>query len=175
VSDETAPTGKRPNRPKQPRGRNGAWGSAPETAEMDAEAARLRSRGLGYREIAAAMGCDVHTAHDRVSRALAAVRIAGGDELVKTEMAKLDRLEQAALRVLEQFHYVVSEGRVVKHREGRGPAVALEDTGPVLAAVKSLQSLSESRRKLLGLDAAIRTDVSGGVTYRFENVSGDDL
>src|SRR5690242_18534546 len=92
----------------QPRGRGGRWLESPITADLDAEACRLRGRGLTFQQIADQMGEAIATAHDRVTRGMAAIRIAGASELVKAELEKLDRLERAALYVLESFHVTIN-------------------------------------------------------------------
>ena len=182
MSDETEdPSPSRPakapnRRTDRPKAKNGRFVASLTTAQKDAEAARLRSRGLTYRAVGEAMGEPEETAYSRVERALAAVRIAPALDLVKIELEKLDRLERAALKVLEAFHYVVSEGRVVTYQGPRQTKPQpLQDDGPALAAVKVLNELSKTRQDLLGLKAAKKLDVSGGVAYRFENVSADDL
>lgn len=170
---ETQPTRRGLFRLKGP---NGRFIANSDTAQLDAYAVRLRSRAMGFQEIADEMGEALSTAHLRVQRGLAAIRSEPAVELVKLEVAKLDALERAALSVLEAFHYVVSEGRVVSYvqQDGEDPA-PLRDDGPVLAAVRALESLSKTRQELLGLKAAQKVDLSGGVTYTFENVSAEDL
>lgn len=154
----------------------GQWIVTTDQALIDGEAARLRTRGMSYGQIGAEMGCDEKTARERVGRALASITREPAADLITMELAKLDNLEQAALKVLESFHYVVNEGRIVKRRDpGTKRMVELEDDAPVLAAAKVLKDLSESRRKLLGLDASTKVNLSGGVVYRFENVSEEDL
>jgi len=147
-----------------------------DTASLDAYAVMLRSRALGYAEIGHAMGETDSTAFDRVQRGLGAIRMAPAAELVKIEVAKLDAIEREALRVLETFHYVVSEGRVISYQGPRqSEPRPLKDDGPVLAAVDRLLKIQDRRAKLLGLDAAQKVDLSGGVAYTFENVSSEDL
>jgi len=161
---------------KRLRGPNGKYIASGDTAALDAFAVKLRARAMGFAEIAHAMGEGETTAKDRVARGLGAIRMAPAVELVKLEVAKLDAIEREALRVLETFHYVVSEGRVISYQ---GPKQTeprpLKDDGPVLSAIDRLLKVGEARRKLLGLDAAQKVDLSGGVTYTFENVSSEDL
>lgn len=160
---------------------NGGGFLSPEgQEEVDAEAARLKMRGKTYRQIAAIQGCSVSVAYDRVARCRNAVRREAGTELIQESVDRIDMLIDHAIRVLESFHYVVNEGRVVSRRvlnpeTGRREYQPLEDQGPVLAAVKVLNDLDKSKRELLGLNAAKSVAVAGAVTYRFENVSGDDL
>jgi hypothetical protein len=51
----------------------------------------------------------------------------------------------------------------------------MQDDGPVLSAIDRIVRISESRRKLLGLDQPAKTQVSGGVTYEVVGINPDDL
>src|SRR4029078_1889290 len=64
------------------------------------------------------------------------------------ELARLDTLALAAANVLSATHPYVSGGKVLKD---------VTDDGPRLAAIDRLLRISESRRKLLGLDAPAKT------------------
>jgi len=140
---------------------HGQFTATVETAELDAEAARLRSRSMSYRAIAEQLSCSVSVAHDRVQRGLAAVRSEPAAALVALELAKLDRLEEHLLAVMEREHPLCQHGRVVTGPDGE----PLTDPGPPLAAAAQLVRCSESRRKLLGMDASVKVDLSGGVRY----------
>jgi predicted DNA-binding protein YlxM (UPF0122 family) len=126
--------------------------STVDDAQNAADAARLRAIGLSYRQIAERQGVSQSTAYDRVKRALAAVPVEAVRELRQVELERLDMLVAKAWQVLEDTHpYVTREGKVLED---------LEDAGPVLQAITTLQRLSESRRKLLGLDAPTRTEIT---------------
>jgi hypothetical protein len=58
-----------------------------------------------------------------------------------------------ARKVLDRTHYVVQAGRVVTHN-----GVDLVDDGPTLQVLDRLIRLSETKRRLLGLDAPTRTE-----------------
>lgn len=175
-TDDLPPMPVAPPHAKRLRGPSGKYIASADTAALDAYAVKLRARAMGYAEIGHAMGETDSTAFDRVARGMGAIRSAPAAERVKLEEAKLDALERAALVVLEAFHYVVSEGRVVSYQGPRqSEPRPLKDDGPVLAAIKVLESLSRTRQDLLGLKAATKVDLSGGVTYTFENVSSEDL
>jgi hypothetical protein len=149
---------------------NGRYTRDLATAERDAEAARLRSRGMTYRQIAAHLGVTVGNAHAAVQRALAEVIAEPAADALAFELERLDQLYQAALKVLEAQHITVSNGRVVEL-----DGVPLPDDGPVLQAIDRLVRISESRRKLLGLDQPAKTQVSGGLTYEVVGVDPDAL
>jgi hypothetical protein len=141
-----------------------------ETAERDAKAARMRSRGMSYRDIARALEIDVKTAHTAVKHAMQDVVREAAEDAVQFELDRLDEMHRAALKVLERHHIVVSNGQVV-----RLDGEALQDDGPVLSAIDRIVRISESRRKLLGLDQPAKTQVSGGVTYEVVGINPEDL
>lgn len=154
-------------------GGNGQFVKSADTAERDAEACRLRTRGLSYREIAAALGYDGEgSAYNAVKRSLNATLAEPAEEVRKTELQRLDDLYRAALAVLERMHVTVSNGRVVQHRvAGTGTWdaeagrwvdaewVDLADDAPVLAAIDRLLKIQERRARLLGLDAPVKHEV----------------
>lgn len=154
-------------------GGNGQFVKSADTVERDAEACRLRTRGLGYRQIAESLGYDSDaSAYNAVKRSLQATLAEPAEEVRKTELQRLDDLYQAALAVLERMHVTVSNGRVVQHRvagTGTWDAAAgrwvdaewvdLADDGPVLAAIDRLLRIQERRARLLGLDAPVKHEV----------------
>jgi DNA-binding CsgD family transcriptional regulator len=139
-------------------GPNGDFIATVETAERDAEAARLRSRGLSYRAIAAELGIDVHTAHDAVQRALQAIRAEGAVEARTIELQRLDGLWEAVLAVLE-----------------RATTEPGTESDTRLKAVATLLKVQERRARLLGLDAETKVSVSGGVTYEIIGIPTEEL
>jgi hypothetical protein len=149
----------------QVRGGDGKWVRTIETAEREAKAAQLRSRGMSYRQIAAELGVDTHTAHNDVQSALAAIVAEPAAAAQALELERLDAMYARALQVMEAHHVTVSNGRVVTLDDS-----PLPDDGPVLAAINTLVRISESRRKLLGLDSPVKTQISGGLTYEVVGV-----
>ncbi|MFF4479461.1 hypothetical protein ACFY1A_20915 [Streptomyces sp. NPDC001520] len=156
--------------PNQARAGDGRWIRTPETAARDAEAARLRARGMTYRAIAAELEMDVHSVHDAVKRALKEIVQEPAEDVRRMELERLDVLYEAAARVLEREHVTVSQGKIIY----QGPDPLLDD-GPVLQAIDRLLRIQERRSKLLGLDAATKTQVSGGVKYEIVGVDMDKL
>lgn len=137
------------------RGPDGAFIDTLESAQRDAEAARLRSRGLSYRQIASELGYfDGSGARKAVQRALAAIRAEGAEEVRQLQLQQLDYLTTKALEVLERHHVTVSNGRLIKVDDQ-----PLEDDGPVLQAIDRLLKIQERRAKLLGLDAPTQHQV----------------
>lgn len=127
--------------------------------EHDAAAAALRGRGLSYRAIAAQLDTSVATAHDRVQRAFRDTLSEPADQARAVELARLEDAHDAALAVLLREHLTVSHGKVITIKNDDGDTVPLIDDAPVLQAVDRIRALSESRRKLLGLDAPSRVSV----------------
>lgn len=155
----------------QARGANGKFIRTAETAERDAEACRLRSRGMSYRDIARELGyASMGGAYRAVQRALADIVREPAEEARQLELDRLDAALEAVMKVMATEHVVIQHGRVVE-LDGR----PVPDDAPVLAAVDRIVKLSESRRKLLGLDAAQKLDVSGEVRYEIVGVDIDDL
>lgn len=124
-----------------------------EDAELDRDAAKLRSKRLTYRQIADEMGSSVTTAHDRVRRALATVPREAAEELMALEMDMLDRLDREALTVLSHDHVKVTDGGKIVTDDAGQPIL---DDMPKLRAIDALRRNSESRRRLKGIDAPTR-------------------
>ncbi|WP_406735363.1 hypothetical protein OG508_28120 [Streptomyces sp. NBC_01108] len=126
------------------------------TAERDAEAALLRSKGWTYPRIAAELGYGHRAdAYNAVQRVLKETVREAGEEVRTLELERLDRLEAAANEVLEREHVTVSNGRVVDLH-----GAPLPDDAPVLAAIDRLLKIQERRSRLLGLDAPVKRDIS---------------
>jgi DNA-binding CsgD family transcriptional regulator len=130
------------------------------TAQRDGQAARLRSRGYSYSQIAEELDyASPSGARDGVQRALAMAVIEPAEELRAHMLAQLDEMQRVALGVLERDHYTVSAGRVMQIKGADGEPVPLVDDGPVLAALHTLLKIMERRSKLMGLDAPAKMEV----------------
>ena len=140
------------------RSKAGKFISTVEGAQRDANAARLRARGMSLREIAAKLGYHDEAGASRgIQRALDAVPVAAVAELRKLEVEKLDALERTTWSVMLKRHYVVAaSGKVATDPETGEP---LTDDGPVLAATDRLLKIAERRARLLGLDSPTKVDV----------------
>jgi len=151
-----------------------------ESVERDAEALRLKGRGMSLQRISDQLGYgDKGNVSRAITRAVDAVQAPAVREYVAQQLDVLDDLTCAALAVLEREHIVVSDGRIVY--EGPQPAEGevddrspLRDDGPVLAAIDRMLRIAERRSRLLGLDAATKSeaavtvDVSGEVAALVE-------
>lgn len=153
----------RTSKPQKP---GGGFQTTIEDMETAADAARLRAQGKSYRDIAVEQGVSVSTAHDRVKRAMAAVPVEAVTELRRVELERLDMLTERAFREMEKTHPFVSNGRRFDD---------LEDSGPVFTAIDRIRQLSESRRKLLGLDAPskVAVTVSDEVSAEIERLAAE--
>lgn len=160
------------NQPRDPRG---MWFRGVESIERDAEALRRRSKGWSLQRISDDLGYggkgNVSAA---ITRAKQDIIAEPARELIAQELAVLDHLIDRALEVLDREHMTISHGRVM--RIGAPPEEGdtderpfVLDDGPTLQAITTLQRLTESRRKLLGLDAAVRVDAT------VHEVTQDDL
>lgn len=151
-------------------GADGKFTRDPETAERDAEAARLRRRGYSYARIAAELGVSRSSAHEAVQRALRAIVEEPAQDVRQLELDRLDEMWQAVVKVLEARHVTVSNGKVVT-LDGS----PVEDDAPVLNAVDRLLRIQERRSKLLGLDAEKKINLSGGVKYEVVGIDPEQL
>jgi hypothetical protein len=138
------------------RDNNGKFTRTLEHASQDAEAARLRARGITYDQIAVTLGyCDRTAARRAVERALVATVAEPAAEVRKLELDRLDEMYRAALAVLERQHLTVSHGRIIRTDSGD----PLLDDAPALQAIDRMIRIMERRAKLLGLDAPAKVEV----------------
>lgn len=157
----------------QPRDGNGKYQYDNTAAQRDAQAARLKAAGRTYQQIADELGySDRGNAWRGVQRAIKAVLREPAEELIAVEAARLDDLYATALEILERDHVMVSHGKVIYDERTGEPML---DDGPRLAALRELRAIRESFRKLHGLDAARKVDLSGGVRYELVGVDPDEL
>lgn len=127
-----------------------------------AKVLQMRAAGATYEQILAQFPNDYKSRAavvQDVQRALMSTVGEPAAELRALESARLDMLWVRAMHVLTKTHIVVSNGQVMYITGTDGVKRPLEDDAPVLAAVRELRNLSESRRKLLGLDAPAQVQV----------------
>lgn len=132
------------------------------------KALELRIQGTTLDDIAAELGyASRGHVHDDIAGALRERRrrlAHGAEALREMELAKLDRLEVAAWKVLLADHPVVQGGKVVQ---------GVQDAGPVLKAIETVVKLIARRAKLLGLDEpeVIETRITAEITTQVEMIS----
>lgn len=161
------PDGRAGNGKGQPRGQHGKFDKQPGSAARDAEAANLRARGKTYRAIGEHLGITTSAAHEAVKRAYLAVVQESAEEALKIELERLDLLQEKAMVLLGQEY--------VKFAGSGESMVELVDVAPNLTAIETLRKISESRRKLLGLDQPAKVALSGGVAYTLNGVDLEDV
>ena len=110
----------------------------------------MRAAGFSYQEIANAQEVSVSTSYGRVQRALAAVPVEAVRELRQVELDRMDDLVKQATGILRKDHPMISHGRLI---------AGVFDVRPKLLAIQALLRISESRRRLLGLDEPIKHEV----------------
>lgn len=165
-----------PPRLEQPRhGGNHMFMTPRNQPERDAwAAARWSINGWMYKEIAAAMDITVGPAHESVQRGLRASREiaqATAEQARAMHRARLERATEVVMEVMERDHVTVSHGKVITGADGK----PLLDDAPKLAAAGKTKELSESLRKLDGLDQPTKVEHTGGVRYEVIGIAPEDL
>lgn len=131
------------------------------------QAIQMSLAGSNWQTIADTLGyASKGAAHTDVTRALKERRESLGlkvDELREREDARLNAALATVWQILESRHPFVQGGKVVTDDLG----VPLLDVGPNLAAAAQVVRLSESLRKLHGLDAPARVSISGTVQHSY--------
>lgn len=130
---------------------------AVDSVDRDAQALRLRAKGYSLQYISDQLGYgDKGNVHRALERAKADIIETPARALVEQELASLDYLIDVTLGILHAQHVTVSHGRLITMDDGS----PLPDHGPILQAVTTLKGLYESRRKLTGVDAAVKLDAT---------------
>lgn len=137
---------------KQTRAGNGRFERSIDTVQRDIRAAELRSESLTWMEIAEKLGYESPSgAYKAAQRGWQSIPTENLAEARALELAKLDRREQAMLRIMEAEHFAIDHGRVVLWK--RKPQV---NPMPNIAASNALGQIAKRRAALLGLDAPPR-------------------
>lgn len=135
----------------------------------------LRRRHATWQEVATDCGyADRASAYNAVNREMkrrAADLETDVDALRQQETERLDYLAQRALAVLENPHYVVSGGKIVNGPDGN----PLLDDGPILTAATALVRISESYRRLHGLDSAQKVEAAVSVTFTIQGIGEQEM
>lgn len=136
------------------RGQNGKFIRSLDTAQRDAEAARLRMLGVPLREISARLGFKTPSAAWKaIRRAIDAAPAEAGAALRQLEVEKLDGLERLMWATIGKKRHLAQNGKVVLDPETSEPVT---DDTPVFHATDKLLRIADRRAKLLGLDAPTR-------------------
>lgn len=131
--------------------------------------------GVRQEDIAEQFGLSQPRVSEIICNARARVRPDDRQALIEREMAFLDELRREAMEIAGQKPAPVTAGK-------DGEVVTDPETGEVvrdhsgrLAAMARAQATSADLRKLLGLDAPARTEVSGGVRYEIVGVDPEAI
>lgn len=126
--------------------------------DRDSRAVGLKRRGLTYEQIAGEMGYqDASGAWRAVQRGLADAFKEEASALTQLEMERLDALTRLFERIAATKHLVTTpSGKIAENPATGEPLI---DDGPALQAGLALLRVSESRRKLKGLDAPSRSRI----------------
>ncbi|MCX4558100.1 hypothetical protein OHA02_18060 [Streptomyces phaeochromogenes] len=127
-----------------------------ERAVRDAEIYQLKVAGLTERRIADRYGLAQSTVHEIIDKGRRDLLTPGAEALRQMEADRLDDVRRTASAVRSRLHYVVQGGKIVKDDDG----TPLRDDGPVLKANDQLIRVSESWRKLFGLDAPEQLNIA---------------
>jgi transposase-like protein len=146
-----------------------------ERAERRQRAVKLSISGMTYANIAKELGYNsAQAAHKDVKTALAEAlkrQDLAVDELRAKHTLLLDEALQVAHRIMNETHIAHSAGRLVQREveqpDGSVELVDVIDNGPNLAAADRLIKISESQRKLWGIDAPTKTETTLDATVGY--------
>jgi hypothetical protein len=160
------------------RGGNGRFARSIKAAQRDAAAAARRATGCTYQQIADELGfASKGKAYEAVQRAFAGIPTEDAEEAKRLDLERIDRLIEAAQKVLKRQHVTVSQGKIVGRFKGfaRDPDTGeivrgdddkpipeyeeLEDDAPVLAAIDRIEKLLARRAKIIGYEAPVRARI----------------
>jgi hypothetical protein len=135
-------------------------GSGARRAEQRAQAYDLRLRGRTLRQIGEDMGISHETVRVLLGEEIANRLDPLKDQYLQYELDRLDHMQQAVIAVLDNPGKVVSGVTA----DGRTWTALVVDDHKILGAVDRLVRISESRRKLCGLDAPVKVQADVQVT-----------
>jgi hypothetical protein len=141
-------------------------------------ACQLRSRGASWEYIAGELDWPTPgAARDAVSKELK--RRAEFDlpreAMRQQEMENLDQMAWHVWDTILLRRHRNSGNRLITIVSPDGEEIQVIDDAPTLQAIEQLRKISESKRKLLGLDSAEKVEHSGIVHFRVMGVEPDAL
>lgn len=149
--------------------------------ERNAELLALYARGWSMPKLAEHFGIALSTVGEIIQRHRIAQGPVDKAEHINQAVDILDELIAAAVEVAHADPAPVTAGKdglpvVDPERKGpHGEPVFVRDHGGRLAGMQTARSLLERKAKLLGLDSATKTEVSGSVTYQIEGLDPSSL
>jgi hypothetical protein len=151
-----------------------------ELVERRTEALRMHIAGHTWQQVSDRLGYSsaAHACTDAKKglEALRAQQDQAAEDYRAIELARLDGALAVAVRIMNEQHVAHGNGKVV-YRDIDGQQVPVVDNSISLAAADRVVKISESRRKLLGLDAPAKQEVTGTSTvhYMVTGMTGDEL
>jgi hypothetical protein len=140
-----------------PAGQAGNPDQALSAAEADARVVDLKRSGLTFEQIGIQLGgLSKQVIHRRFQRAVTLIRATAVDEWRAQQLQEIELDRELARDIANAKHPVVSNGRVFDE---------LDDDGPKLAALAHLAKLRAQEQDVLGLKAAVKSEVSAVVNY----------
>ena len=161
------PNTRKPNRAAKPKDRRAklhrdADPAAAIVADQDRQKAiNLRLQGHTFREIAAAVGVSVETAHRYVNDGWERIQTATDEqrqELRDLELARLDAMLKRVLPIATANNLKVEKE---VFRNGQAEIICEEDAELQFKAVDRALKIGKRRAELLGLDAPAKIEVTG--------------
>ncbi|MEE4546473.1 hypothetical protein V2S66_31475 [Streptomyces sp. V4-01] len=146
-----------------------------EQAKRDAWAADRWGEGWTLVAIGEALGIGKSSVKEAIDRIMYAATSSATEQARNRQRLRLELAHEAAMEVLEATHITVSHGRVITIKDDDGKDVPLRDHAPVLAALDRIVKISESARKLDGIDAATKVQIGGELKYEIVGVPPEDL
>jgi hypothetical protein len=143
-----------------------------------AAACQLRSRGASWQKIADELGySSIKRAHEAVTRELRRRSELGPprEALRQQELENLDQMQWHIWDTILMRRHRNAGNRLITIVSPDGEEIQVIDDAPTLQAIEQLRKISESKRKLLGLDSAEKVEHSGIVHFRVMGVEPDAL
>lgn len=131
------------------------------------QALELARDGLSYRQIADRIGVSVSTAHGYVTDGCAALPVPAAAELRAVEEMRLELLWEKAVEQLTP--------RTVEAFDASGEPIEIEVYDQVPRVIETARKVSESKRKLHGLDAPQQVQGAFSVSYVVNGVNPEAL
>lgn len=132
------------------------------------QAIALVRKAKTYRQIAAELGVSLGTAHSWVQEGLKAIPMAEATELRREQAERLEYLHEKLMERLESPTFVEAFDA-----EGEPIRIAVFDD--MEKTIETARKLSESFRKLHGLDAPQQVQGQVSVDYKINGVSPESL
>ncbi len=149
---------------------SGTDGEKIANAERDALIMDLRRSGKTLQTIADQVGLTNQRVHQIIKERLAEIPVESVQHYRAQAVEVLDDLLEKTHAILTAQHLKFHEGVALTH-DGK----IVTDNGPVLAAVATILRIEERRAKLLGTDSPVKTEVSGGVAFRYSFPGADEV